>query len=157
MHDGLAQHPYLLELRERMALEQPGSRVQDVPAKGDCFFLSANIGLQALQRAPRTKGDDELEEAGWRDRAAVTGRRRARLPSHPLIDGDELQIKLALCTFRRCATRLCDCVRGNARQRSLRACRDSVSALFHLPVYDFPRCRCYRAVSGAVSFVRRDV
>jgi len=99
LHDGMAHHPYLLELRKRMALEQPGSRVRDVPAKGDCFFLSANIGLQALQRAPRTNGNDELEDAGWRDRAAVTGLMRARLTSHPLIDGDELQIKLALAAL----------------------------------------------------------
>ena len=93
------EHPHCLELKERLALEQPGSSVRDVLAYGDCYFLAANVGLQELQLAPRTNSNPELEAAGWRDQPAVAGSMRAWLTSRPLNDGDFLCDKLGLAAL----------------------------------------------------------
>ena len=54
----------IVQLDERLCLEDPPRAGRDVAAEGSCFFLSANLARQELGMAPPTAGEAELEMAG---------------------------------------------------------------------------------------------
>lgn len=82
-------------LEHRIATEEPGRQVRDIPKTGSCFFLAANLGLQDLLLMGRTSSEKALVAAALDDRASVISLMKERL-EHRLSDGDTIYQKLQL-------------------------------------------------------------
>ena len=87
----------MVELNERLRLEDPPRAGRDVAGVGACFFLAANLVRQELGMAPLTASEAALDMAGQADRAGLMDFMEMKLDTL-FNDGETLREKMGMAT-----------------------------------------------------------